>query len=184
MRSLPSPLQVQMLLLLLLFALRCTRQQAIGDLIVYHYEDESRELRIGEGTQRRISGISDRTNKDFVLGGLFPIHAEDPNFDGGRCGAIRTDQEIEAMLFALDSINANSELLPNIILGYDIRNTLPRLATGTLTRLANAPTIPNIGATETFAAFAPIDSQSQLSMTIRSLAMIKSIASSSPMFVL
>ena len=90
---------------------------------MYHYEDESRELRIGEGTQRRISGISDRTNKDFVLGGLFPIHAEDPNFDGGRCGAIRTDQEIEAMLFALDSINANSELLPNIILGYDIRDT-------------------------------------------------------------
>ena len=90
---------------------------------MYHYEDKSQVLRTGEGTQRRVSGISDRTDKDFILGGLFPIHAEDPNFGGGRCGSIRTDQEIEAMLFALDSINADSELLPNLTVGYDIRDT-------------------------------------------------------------
>ena len=90
---------------------------------MYHYEDKSQVLRTGEGTQRRVSGISDRTDKDFILGGLFPIHAEDPNFGGGRCGSIRTDQEIEAMLFALDSINADSELLANLTVGYDIRDT-------------------------------------------------------------
>ena len=90
---------------------------------MYHYDDESHVLRTGEGIQRRISGITNRTNKDFVLGGLFPIHAEDPNFGGGRCGTIRTDQEIEAMLFALDSINADNKLLPNLTVGYDIRDT-------------------------------------------------------------
>ena len=90
---------------------------------MYHNEDESHVLRTGGGIQRKISGITDRTNKDFVLGGLFPIHAEDPNFGGGRCGTIRTDQEIEAMLFALDSINADNELLPNLTVGYDIRDT-------------------------------------------------------------
>ena len=121
MRSLPFPLLSQVTLLLLLFASQCTRQQ--GDSAVYHYEDESHVRRTGGGIQRKISGISDRTNKDFVLGGLFPIHAEDPNFGGGRCGTIRTDQEIEAMLFALDSINADNELLPNLTVGYDIRDT-------------------------------------------------------------
>ena len=119
MRPLLSTLQAHVLFLL--FALPCTRQQT--DSTVYHYEDDSQVITIGEGTQQRISGISDRTNKDFILGGLFPIHAEDPNFGGGRCGSIRTDQEIEAMLFALDSLNANSELLPNLTVGYDIRDT-------------------------------------------------------------
>ena len=90
---------------------------------MYHHEDESHVLRTGGGIQRKISGISDRTNKDFVLGGLFPTHAEDPSFGGGRCGTIRTDQEIEAMLFALDLINADNELLPNLTVGYDIRDT-------------------------------------------------------------
>ena len=119
MRSVSSSLLAEVVLLF--FALRCTRQQTVST--VYHYEDESHILTTGEGTQRRTSGISDRTNKDFVLGGLFPIHTEDPNYDGGRCGTIRTDQEIEAMLFALDSINADSELLPNLTVGYDIRDT-------------------------------------------------------------
>ena len=122
MRSLPSLLLAQVLLLQLFFALQCTTGQQT-DSIVYHYDDESYVLRTGEGIQRRISGITNRTNKDFVLGGLFPIHTEDPNYDGGRCGTIRTDQEIEAMLFALDSINADNKLLPNLTVGYDIRDT-------------------------------------------------------------
>ena len=36
---------------------------------------------------------------------------------------VLTMQEIEAMLFALDSINADSELLRNLTVGYDIRDT-------------------------------------------------------------
>jgi len=62
-------------------------------------------------------------DKDFVLGGLLAVHKEDDNI-GGRCGDIRAhDQSVEAMLFAIDSVNANETLLPNITLGFDIRDT-------------------------------------------------------------
>ena len=108
------------LLLILHVALHCSEQT---DAVLYRYTEESERLETGDGIRRRVSGIRDRESKDFVLGGLFPIHAEDPNFGGGRCGAIRVDQEIEAMLFALDSINANSNLLSGLTVGYDIRDT-------------------------------------------------------------
>jgi len=108
------------LLLIVHVALQCSEQ---ANAVVYRYNEESERLVTGDGIYRRISGIRDREDKDFVLGGLFPIHAEDPNFGGGRCGAIRVDQEIEAMLFALDTINADSNLLSELTVGYDIRDT-------------------------------------------------------------
>ena len=86
----------------------------------YRYTVESEKLITTDGTT---SGIRDRVNKDFVLGGLIPVHFEHKNFSGGRCGDIRRDQWVEAMLFAIDSVNANETLLPNITLGFDIRDT-------------------------------------------------------------
>ena len=86
----------------------------------YRYGDKSQELTTVDG---RIRGIRDRMYKDFVLGGLLAVHKEDDNI-GGRCGDIRAhDQSVEAMLFAIDSVNANETLLPNITLGFDIRDT-------------------------------------------------------------
>ena len=114
-------MELQPLLLLILHvALHCSHK---ANAVLYRYNEESERLVTGDGIYRRTSGIRDREDKDFVLGGLFPIHAEDPNFGGGRCGAIRVDQEIEAMLFALDSINADGNLLLNLTVGYDIRDT-------------------------------------------------------------
>ena len=86
----------------------------------FRYTVESEKLITADGTT---SGIRDRVNKDFVLGGLIPVHFEHKNFSGGRCGDIRRDQWVEAMLFAIDSVNANETLLPNITLGFDIRDT-------------------------------------------------------------
>ena len=86
----------------------------------YRYRDKSEKLTTPEGRTR---GIRDRVNKDFVLGGLLPVHEEDPNFSGAQCGVARRDQWVEAMLFAIDSVNANETLLPNITLGFDIRDT-------------------------------------------------------------
>ena len=83
----------------------------------YQYAEKSEKLTTVEG---RTTGIRDRVNKDFVLGGLIPVH------DYGTeavCGNFRCDQFVEAMLFALDSVNANETLLPNITLGFDIRDT-------------------------------------------------------------
>ena len=78
------------------------------------------------GNSSRIRGVSDRMEKDFVLGGLFPIHATAASSGGGKCGEVRVEggvEEMEAMLFALDHVNSDPNLLQNLTLGYDIRDT-------------------------------------------------------------
>ena len=75
-------------------------------------------------TDGRIRGARNRSNKDFVLGGLFPIHAAEEG--GGACGEVRRErglERMEAMLFAIDSINSDDSLLEGLSLGYDIRDT-------------------------------------------------------------
>ena len=74
-------------------------------------------------TDDRIRGIRNRANKDFVLGGLFPIHSDTP---GGTCGRPILDLGLElteAMLFTLDLINSNDSILEGVSLGYDIRDS-------------------------------------------------------------
>ena len=85
----------------------------------YRYHEESEVIRSADG---RIRGAASRANKDFVIGGLFALHSQGV---GEKCGEIlRDDNELmEAMLFALDTINADSQLLRGINLGYDIRDT-------------------------------------------------------------
>lgn len=64
---------------------------------------------------------------DITLGGLFPIHARGPH--GLPCGELKKEKGIhrmEAMLYALDQINSDSELLPNITLGARILDTCSR----------------------------------------------------------
>ena len=72
----------------------------------------------------RVRGFADEENADYVLGGLFPVHAD---ADGGAsCGEIKLEgsvERVEAMLYALDLINSNDSLLPNMQLGFDIRDT-------------------------------------------------------------
>ena len=86
----------------------------------YRYQEESEVIRSAD---ERIRGAASRADKDFVIGGLFPVHSEDAASAGGKCGGIRSEQLMEAMLFALDTINADSQLLRGIKLGYDIRDT-------------------------------------------------------------
>ena len=71
----------------------------------------------------RISGIKDRDDKDIIIGGLVRIHSHD---GGGKCGSVllhKSVENMEAMLYAIDAINSDKSLLPNIKLGYDIRDT-------------------------------------------------------------
>jgi len=114
----------------------------------YQYEQESERLTTAGNRTR---GIRDRFNKDFVLGGLFAVHEDDA---GVGCGKSRRDQWVEAMLFAIDSVNANETLLPNITLGFDIRDSCYNETIGldeaidmtNGSREASVPTIGIVGA--------------------------------------
>ena len=86
---------------------------------VFKYDQPSEVVLAPE---ERIRGVRDREEKDFVIGGLFPIHSDSE----GQCGEIRQErglERMEAMLFALDKINADPALLPGLELGYDVRDT-------------------------------------------------------------
>ncbi|KAK7145146.1 hypothetical protein R3I94_011291 [Phoxinus phoxinus] len=68
-----------------------------------------------------------RIDGDIALGGLFPVHAR--GHEGKPCGELKKEKGIhrlEAMLFALDRINNDHELLPNITLGARILDTCSR----------------------------------------------------------
>ena len=57
-----------------------------------------------------------------MLGGLFSVH-QLQGTSKSQCGSITKEVALaEAMIFAVDKINNNSNLLPSISLGYDIRD--------------------------------------------------------------
>ena len=94
-----------------------------ANCIQFNYGVESEVLRTSDD---RIQGARSRENKDFVFGGLYPIHAPDPDSRGGRCGSrieTRGLERMEATMFAIDLINIDTELLPGLSIGYDVRDT-------------------------------------------------------------
>ncbi|XP_076382238.1 metabotropic glutamate receptor 8 isoform X2 [Megalopta genalis] len=61
-----------------------------------------------------------RINGDVILGGIFPMHEQVSGVGQSPCGAVKEEkgmQRMEAMLYVLDEINADTELLPNTTLG-------------------------------------------------------------------
>lgn len=61
-----------------------------------------------------------RLNGDIILGGIFPMHEQISGNPDYPCGAVKEEkgvQRLEAMLYAIDEINGNPELLPNVTLG-------------------------------------------------------------------
>ncbi|XP_028813740.1 glutamate receptor, metabotropic 8b isoform X2 [Denticeps clupeoides] len=68
-----------------------------------------------------------RLDGDIILGGLFPVHARGDH--GAACGELKKEKGIhrlEAMLFAIDLINKDPELLPNVTLGARVLDTCSR----------------------------------------------------------
>uniref|UniRef100_A0A4W4F2K5 G-protein coupled receptors family 3 profile domain-containing protein n=1 Tax=Electrophorus electricus TaxID=8005 RepID=A0A4W4F2K5_ELEEL len=68
-----------------------------------------------------------RIDGDIILGGLFPVHARGER--GAPCGEVKKEKGIhrlEAMLFAIDLINKDPDLLPNVTLGARILDTCSR----------------------------------------------------------
>lgn len=82
---------------------------------------------LAHGQPEMYAPHSIRLEGDITLGGLFPVHAKGP--PGVPCGDIQREDGIhrlEAMLYALDQINSDPELLPNVTLGARILDTCSR----------------------------------------------------------
>lgn len=61
-----------------------------------------------------------RINGDIILGGIFPMHEQISGRSDSPCGAVKEEkgmQRLEAMLYAMDDINNDPDLLPNVTLG-------------------------------------------------------------------
>ncbi|KAK2499915.1 hypothetical protein MC885_016363, partial [Smutsia gigantea] len=68
-----------------------------------------------------------RLTGGLTLGGLFPVHAR--GAAGRACGPLKKEQgvhRLEAMLYALDRVNADPELLPGVRLGARLLDTCSR----------------------------------------------------------
>jgi hypothetical protein len=65
--------------------------------------------------------VAVKLDGDLIFGGLFPMH--DSGDEMSLCGAIKEEkgiQRLEAMLYAIDMINADYTLLPNVTIGKSI----------------------------------------------------------------
>ncbi|XP_068129464.1 extracellular calcium-sensing receptor-like [Hyperolius riggenbachi] len=103
-----------------------------------------------------ISGFSSQPG-DLVIGGTFPLHVDriytETTFTSKpedlRCQSLDLQyyQSIQSMMFSIQEINKNLNLLPNITLGYQIFDTckiLRRAAEGTLWMVSGGQeSIPN-----------------------------------------
>ena len=108
--------------------LLCFVSCSIAD-INYQYKKAPESI-LYASNRSRVKGMQDLTGKDIVLGGLFTIYyTREGTGDESDCGNTIDKagiETLEAMLHAIDSINADSTLLPNLTMGYDIRDTCKR----------------------------------------------------------
>lgn len=63
---------------------------------------------------------------DIILGGLFPVHEKGETSACGPTIYNRGVQRLEAMLYAVDRVNNDTTLLPNITIGVHILDTCSR----------------------------------------------------------
>ncbi|XP_072437748.1 metabotropic glutamate receptor 1-like [Chiloscyllium punctatum] len=100
--------------LLLIPATLCVQEPEVG----------KRVLLSMNSVQRSVA----RMDGDVIIGALFSVHHQPPaeKVPERKCGEIREQygiQRVEAMFHTLDKINANHNLLPNITLGCEIRDS-------------------------------------------------------------
>ena len=70
------------------------------------------------------AGINEVRHGQILLGGLFPAHIDyDPNKQLCQSTNIKGIEQAFAMMYAIEKINNATHLLPNITLGYHIRDS-------------------------------------------------------------
>lgn len=110
------PHRTRLLALLHMLHMLTVFQQACGQS-----HDPSLLLELNGDAHRLI-----RIPGDIVFGGLFPMHEHHPGNAEFPCGAFKEEkgiQRLEAMLYAMDLINADPHLLPNITIGAVVLDT-------------------------------------------------------------
>lgn len=86
---------------------------AATDIFLYSHQESD------PGKNRKISNTSIFQSGDIVLGGLFPVHKSSK--DG--CEELRSHDVVQftqAMIFAIDEVNNDTTLLPDVSLGFQI----------------------------------------------------------------
>ena len=77
---------------------------------------------------------------DIMIAGLFPVHYDHDPFSN-LCKYLneQTVQWIQAMIYTIDQINNRSDILPNITIGYHIRDTCDSASLGILQTISLIP---------------------------------------------
>ncbi|CAJ1078456.1 metabotropic glutamate receptor 1 isoform X3 [Xyrichtys novacula] len=107
-----------------LFALLCLPTFFFRVLVVSH----SSAIHERAAVPRAVSRSVARMDGDVIIGALFSVHHQ-PSAEKvaeRKCGDVREQygiQRVEAMFHTLDRINADQNLLPNISLGCEIRDS-------------------------------------------------------------
>ncbi|XP_031558729.1 metabotropic glutamate receptor 3-like [Actinia tenebrosa] len=112
----------------LLVLLACVR--LFGRNIVVFALDDNLPFKISTHAYNTEPRLSVKIPGDLLLGGLFSVHAKG---DDSSCGKLNEEvgiHRLEAMLFALDMMNQDKNLLPNISVGVDIRDDCETVNTG------------------------------------------------------
>ena len=90
--------------------------------LVLLIQSQEAAVYIGPGVN---GSVENSANKDvLLLGGLFPVHADEN--DG--CGGVLDFgfQRLEAMVLATKKINSDPSILPGVTLGFEMRDTCTR----------------------------------------------------------
>ena len=82
---------------------------------VYNYNETSKVI-LYQPDPTFLSGFRNIIDKDFIIGGLFPVY-------DCRGSNLEDLEMLEAMLFAIDRTNNDMNLLPNLTIGYDMRDS-------------------------------------------------------------
>ncbi|XP_056645279.1 metabotropic glutamate receptor isoform X2 [Diorhabda sublineata] len=90
-----------------------------GLLVYFVCVAASKSIQIDQQVAVSVSG-------DIILGGLFPVHTKGDKTPCGPQIYHRGVQRLEAMMFAIDSINRDPNILPNVTLGVHILDTCSR----------------------------------------------------------
>ncbi|XP_047741500.1 uncharacterized protein LOC125179515 [Hyalella azteca] len=128
-RKIFFPLSFSSILLLLFVVSSIVHLASAGksenkELIKSKELKESKQPKEVKDEKEKESGKKIKIPGDVIFGGLFPMHER--GNEGESCGDIKEEkgiQRLEAMLYALDLINEDEELLPNITLGALILDT-------------------------------------------------------------